>query len=109
MLGCEGFISGRHCWEVEVGDEGSWVVGLARESVRRKGEICPKEGIWAVGYALDQFWALTSPVTTLPLSWVPSRIRVCLDCDRGQVTFIDAGDEAPIFTFLPGSVPGARI
>nr|XP_032645704.1 zinc finger protein RFP-like [Chelonoidis abingdonii] len=56
VLGCEGFTSGRHCWEVE-----------------------------------------------------PSRIRVCLDCDRGQVTFIDAGDEAPIFTFPPGSVPGERI
>uniref|UniRef100_A0A452I011 Uncharacterized protein n=1 Tax=Gopherus agassizii TaxID=38772 RepID=A0A452I011_9SAUR len=104
VLGWEGFTSGRHCWEMEVGDRGGWVVGVAKESVRRRGEIRPGEGIWAVGYVLDQFWALTSPATHLPLSWVPSRIRVCLDCDQGQVTFIDAGDGAPIFTFPPGSV-----
>uniref|UniRef100_A0A452GZ42 Tripartite motif containing 10 n=1 Tax=Gopherus agassizii TaxID=38772 RepID=A0A452GZ42_9SAUR len=109
VLGCEGFTSGRHCWEVEVGDEGGWFVGVARESVRRKGQISPEEGICAVGCVLDQFWALTSPATPLPLSRAPSRIRVCLDCDRGQVTFIGAGDEAPIFTFPPGSVPGGRI
>ncbi|XP_029768739.1 zinc finger protein RFP-like [Terrapene carolina triunguis] len=109
VLGCEGFTSGRHCWEVEVGGGGGWFVGVARESVRRKGQISPEEGIWAVGYVLDQFWALTSPATLLPLSRFPSRIRVCLDCDRGQVTFIGAGDEAPIFTFPPGSVPGQRI
>ncbi|KAM7145809.1 zinc finger protein RFP-like, partial [Macrochelys suwanniensis] len=110
VLGCEGFTSGRHCWEVEVGDGGSWAVGVARESVRRKGGIScsPEGGIWAVGW-WGQFQALTSPVTPLPLSRAPSRIRVCLDCDRGQVTFIDAGDEAPIFTFPPGSVPGERI
>uniref|UniRef100_A0A8C0H0R6 Zinc finger protein RFP-like n=1 Tax=Chelonoidis abingdonii TaxID=106734 RepID=A0A8C0H0R6_CHEAB len=111
VLGCEGFTSGRHCWEVEVGDGGGWGVGVARESVRRKGEISrsPEGGIWAVERWRNQFQALTSPVTPLPLSRVPSRIRVCLDCDRGQVTFIDAGDEAPIFTFPPGSVPGGRI
>uniref|UniRef100_A0A8C0H321 Butyrophilin subfamily 1 member A1 n=1 Tax=Chelonoidis abingdonii TaxID=106734 RepID=A0A8C0H321_CHEAB len=110
VLGYEGFSSGRHCWEVEVGDGGGWAVGVARESVGRKGEIShsPEGGIWAVE-RLDQFQALTSPATPLPLSRVPSRIRVCLDCDRGQVTFIDAGDEAPIFTFPPGSVPGERI
>nr|XP_032630233.1 zinc finger protein RFP-like [Chelonoidis abingdonii] len=110
VLGCEGFTSGRHCWEVEVGDGQCWAVGVARESVGRKGGISrsPEGGIWAVE-RLDQFQALTSPVTPLPLSRVPSRIRVCLDCDRGQVTFIDAGDEAPIFTFPPGSVPGGRI
>uniref|UniRef100_A0A8C0H8B2 Zinc finger protein RFP-like n=1 Tax=Chelonoidis abingdonii TaxID=106734 RepID=A0A8C0H8B2_CHEAB len=103
VLGCEGFTSGRHCWEVEVGAGGYWAVGVARESVRRKGWISrsPKGGIWAVGCWGDQFQALTSPVTPLPLSRAPSRIRVCLDCDRGQVTFIDAGDEAPIFTFPP--------
>ncbi|XP_065421173.1 butyrophilin subfamily 1 member A1-like [Chrysemys picta bellii] len=111
VLGCEGFTSGRHCWEVEVGDGRFWSVGVARESVRRKGEISysPDEGIWAVWRWGDQFQALTSPEIPLPLSQIPSRIRVCLDCDQGQVTFIDAGDEAPIFTFPPGSVPGERI
>ncbi|XP_065421082.1 zinc finger protein RFP-like isoform X2 [Chrysemys picta bellii] len=111
VLGCGGFTSGRHCWEVEVGSGQYWAVGVARESVRRKGQIShsPEWGIWAVRQCGDQFWVLTSPVTPLPLSRVPSRIRVCLDCDRGQVTFIDAGDEAPIFTFPPGSVPGERI
>ncbi|XP_065420674.1 zinc finger protein RFP-like [Chrysemys picta bellii] len=112
VLGCEGFTSGRHCWEVEVGGWGGWAVGVAKESVRRKGQISrsPEGGIWAVQWCWGgQFQALTSPVTPLPLSRVPSRIRVCLDCDRGQVTFIDAGDEAPIFIFPPGSVPGERI
>ncbi|KAG6921707.1 tripartite motif-containing 39, partial [Chelydra serpentina] len=85
VLGCEGFTSGRHCWEVEVGDGLSWAVGVARESVgrRRRINLSPEEGIWAVQFG-GQFQALTSPVTPLPLSWVPSRIRVCLDCDRGQ-------------------------
>ncbi|XP_065420658.1 zinc finger protein RFP-like [Chrysemys picta bellii] len=113
VLGCEGFTSGRHCWEVEVemGDGELWAVGVARESVSRKGQISrsPEGGIWAVEWCRGQFRALTSTVTRVPLSRAPSRIRVCLDCDRGQVTFIDAGDEAPIFTFPPGSVPGERI
>ncbi|XP_067407680.1 butyrophilin subfamily 1 member A1-like [Emydura macquarii macquarii] len=111
VLGCEGFTSGRHYWEVEVGDGQGWTVGVARESVSRKGGISPSPegGIWAVERWGDQFQALTSPWTPLPLSRVPSRIRVCLDCDRGQVTFFDAGDQAPIFTFPPASVPGGRI
>ncbi|XP_044837718.1 butyrophilin subfamily 1 member A1-like isoform X2 [Mauremys mutica] len=112
VLGCEGFTSGRHCWEVEVGDGRYWAVGVSRESVGRKGQISrsPEGGIWAVERDWwGQFQALTSPATPLPLSRVPSRIRVCLDCDRGLVTFIDTGDEAPIFTFPPGSVPGERI
>ncbi|XP_074873285.1 zinc finger protein RFP-like [Carettochelys insculpta] len=111
VLGCEGFTSGRHCWEVEVGDGLFWAVGVARESVRRKGwiSLSPEGGIWAVEKWDGQFQALTSPETPLTLSRAPRRIRVCLDCDRGQVTFIDAGAEAPIFTFPPGSVPGGRI
>ncbi|XP_043352780.1 zinc finger protein RFP-like isoform X1 [Dermochelys coriacea] len=111
VLGCEGFTAGRHCWEVEVGDGERWAVGVARESVRRKGVISlsPEGGIWAVERWWGQFRALTSPETPLPWHQAPSRIRVCLDCDQGQVTFIDVGDEAPIFTFPPGSVPGERI
>ncbi|XP_074873258.1 zinc finger protein RFP-like [Carettochelys insculpta] len=109
VLGREGFTSGRHYWEVEVRGGQRWAVGVARGSVSRKGEISlsPKAGIWAVRMCGVQFWALTWPEDTpLPLHQAPSRIRVCLDCDRGQVTFIDAGAEVPIFTYPPGSIPG---
>ncbi|XP_043352842.1 butyrophilin subfamily 2 member A2-like isoform X3 [Dermochelys coriacea] len=111
VLGCEGFTAGRHCWEVEVGDGELWAVGVARESVRRKGwiSLSPEQGIWALGQCGGHFRAFISPEAPLPLSQVPSRIWVCLDCDRGQVTFGDAGDEAPVFTFPPGSVTGERI
>ncbi|XP_075769057.1 zinc finger protein RFP-like [Pelodiscus sinensis] len=111
VLGREGFTSGRHCWEVEVGDGKDWAVGVARESVSRKGRISrsPEEGIWAVQWWGGFFQALTDPeVTPLQLS-TPHRIWVCLDCDQGQVTFIDADAEALIFTFPPGSLPGERI
>uniref|UniRef100_A0A8C4Y6M6 Uncharacterized protein n=1 Tax=Gopherus evgoodei TaxID=1825980 RepID=A0A8C4Y6M6_9SAUR len=84
---------GRHCWEVEVGDALFWAVGVVRESVGRKGWISCSSGggIWAVQWCRGRFQVLTSLVTSLPLSRIPSRIWVCLDCDQGQVTFIDAG------------------
>uniref|UniRef100_A0A8C0J3W5 Zinc finger protein RFP n=1 Tax=Chelonoidis abingdonii TaxID=106734 RepID=A0A8C0J3W5_CHEAB len=111
VLGCEGFTSGRYYWEVEVGGEIIWAVGVARESVRRKGLICfnPEWGIWAVEQWWGEFQALTSPKTPLPLSWVPRRIRVCLDYEQGLVTFLDADNDAPIFTFPPASFNGERI
>ncbi|XP_044888542.1 zinc finger protein RFP-like isoform X2 [Mauremys mutica] len=111
VLGCEGFTLGRHCWGVEVGDGERWAVGVARESVRRKGWIShnPEGGIWAVQRWGCQFQALTFPETPLPLSRVPRRIRVSLDCEWGQVAFFDADNEAPIFTFLPASFTGQRI
>ncbi|XP_019405936.1 PREDICTED: zinc finger protein RFP-like isoform X2 [Crocodylus porosus] len=117
VLGCEGFTSGRHCWEVEVA-RGFWAMGIARESVRRKGmiRISPEEGIWAVQRrsvvhrGLSHFEALTSlGPTPLPLCQAPSRVRVCLDYSWGQVSFLDAGTESPIFTFPLASFAGDKI
>ncbi|XP_059570907.1 butyrophilin subfamily 1 member A1-like [Alligator mississippiensis] len=112
VLGCEGFTSGRHCWEVEVPESRFWAVGVVRESVRRKGQIhfCPEQGIWAVRRCLGQCQALTSPrPTRLSLHWSPRRIRVYLDYAAGWVSFLDAGTEAPIFTFPPASFTRDRI
>ncbi|XP_067425848.1 butyrophilin subfamily 1 member A1-like [Emydura macquarii macquarii] len=112
VLGCEGFTSGRHCWEVEVRDGGNWwAAGVARESVKRSGWINfdPEGGIWALQRSGGQFQALTSPVTPLPLSQVPSRFWVSLDYEQGQVAFFDAGNEDPIFTFPLTSFTGERI
>ncbi|KYO21512.1 hypothetical protein Y1Q_0001699 [Alligator mississippiensis] len=77
VLGHEGFISGRHCWEVEVQQGIFWAMGVAKESVRRKGKIHlrPEDGIWAVQRRFHQFQALTAP-TPIPLSehQVPNRV-----------------------------------
>uniref|UniRef100_A0A674IY19 Uncharacterized protein n=1 Tax=Terrapene triunguis TaxID=2587831 RepID=A0A674IY19_9SAUR len=111
VLGLEGFSSGRHYWEVEVEDGGAWAVGVARESVRRKGRVNvnPEEGIWAVGQCGTQYLALTSPKIPLSLGERPRTIGIYLDCEEGRVAFFDADNEAPIFTFPPASVPGEKI
>ncbi|XP_009329440.1 PREDICTED: tripartite motif-containing protein 7-like [Pygoscelis adeliae] len=106
VLAAEGFIAGRHYWEVEVGDGESWVLGAARESVRRKEKIdfAPEEGIWAVGLNWkgknwDQYQAFTSPETPLSLCERPRKIGVYLDYEGGWVAFYNADNMAPIFTF----------
>ncbi|XP_043352843.1 tripartite motif-containing protein 10-like [Dermochelys coriacea] len=111
VLGCKGFTSGRYCWDVEVGGGERWAVGVARESLKRKGMINfnPEEGIWAVERCLDQYQALTSPESPLSLSRNPRRIRVSLDYEAGEVAFCYADNEAPIFTFPPAAFAGDRI
>uniref|UniRef100_A0A8B9T2Q2 Tripartite motif-containing protein 7 n=1 Tax=Anas platyrhynchos TaxID=8839 RepID=A0A8B9T2Q2_ANAPL len=106
VLAAEGFVAGRHYWEVEVGDGESWVLGAARESVRRKEKIdfAPEEGIWAVGLNWkgknwDQYQAFTSPETPLSLCERPRKIGVYLDYEGGWVAFYNADNMAPIFTF----------
>nr|XP_047911630.1 butyrophilin subfamily 1 member A1-like isoform X5 [Anser cygnoides] len=112
VLGREEFREGRHFWEVE--GEGEWLkyswwaVGVARASVKRKGEInmSPEEGIWAVQYDQGQLKSLTSPQTPLSVSPVPTRIWVCLDCTQQQVSFINADNGVEIFTFTAASFNG---
>ena len=55
VLGSEGFNSGSHYWDVEVGTGTDWCVGVTPESNQRKGghllmgesEVC---GVWVVFY-----------------------------------------------------------
>uniref|UniRef100_A0A7M4F568 Zinc finger protein RFP-like n=1 Tax=Crocodylus porosus TaxID=8502 RepID=A0A7M4F568_CROPO len=113
VLGCEGFASGKHFWEVEVEDKGAWAVGIARGSVMRKGHVSPspKGGIWAV----ERWWrgeyiALTSPDwTPLFLGSAPRRVQVYLNYEWGQVTFSDADTNVLIFTFPLSSFTGEKV
>ncbi|XP_021269126.1 butyrophilin subfamily 3 member A1-like [Numida meleagris] len=115
VLGREEFREGRHCWEVEViRQQGkySWcALGVARASVKRKGEmvLSPEEGIWALQYDEGKLKALTAPPTPLTLSPVPTRVWVFLDCAQGQVTFINALNGVEIFAFPSASFNGEKV
>uniref|UniRef100_A0A8C0FQW0 Uncharacterized protein n=1 Tax=Bubo bubo TaxID=30461 RepID=A0A8C0FQW0_BUBBB len=107
VLGCEGFTSGRHFWEVEVGQGGVWALGVARASVKRKGpmSLTPKEGVWA----LEAYHSLISPRANLRLNPLPRRIRVSLDYEGGRVAFFSADDDAPILVYTRASFNGERV
>ncbi|KAJ8281395.1 hypothetical protein GJAV_G00067200 [Gymnothorax javanicus] len=102
VLGSEGFSSGRHSWDVEVGGaEVWWVVGVAKESVCRKGDANPSPagGVWGIGLNRGKYFTLTSPPTPLTVRRKPQRVRVQLDWDRGEVSFTDPTNNTPLYTF----------
>ncbi|NXD03934.1 BT1A1 protein, partial [Certhia familiaris] len=112
VLGHQRFSSGRHCWDVDVGDGGDWAVGVARESVRRKGRLSlgPQGGIWGLEKWGGQVRALTArKVTLVALRWLPRRVSVHLDCGGGTVAFFDAEDGGLLFAFSRVAFGGERV
>ncbi|KAJ8245673.1 hypothetical protein GJAV_G00273230 [Gymnothorax javanicus] len=102
LLGSEGFSSGRHSWDVDVGGaEGWWRVGVAKESVCRKGGVplTPAAGVWGIGLWGGEYIALTSPPKRLTVRRKLQRVRVQLDWDRGKVSFSDLTNNTHLYTF----------
>ncbi|XP_076772976.1 tripartite motif-containing protein 10 isoform X1 [Arvicanthis niloticus] len=98
-----GFTGGRHTWvvNVDLAHGGSCTVGVAREDIRRKGELRlrPEEGIWAVRLAWGFVSALGSFPTRLALEEQPRKVQVSLDYEVGWVTFVNAVTQEHIYTF----------
>ncbi|XP_060731900.1 zinc-binding protein A33-like [Tachysurus vachellii] len=101
ILGSEGFNSGTHCWDVDVGDCTWWNMGVMTESAQRKGEIISRSGIWCVVYYKGEYLACSTPQTLTPLSVEQKlqRIRVKLDWDRGKLSFSNPLTNTHIHTF----------
>ncbi|XP_047431379.1 E3 ubiquitin-protein ligase TRIM35-like [Mugil cephalus] len=101
VLGWEGISSGKLAWDVHVGDNTAWVVGVAKESVKRKEKVSSvlNNGYLCVYFYHKMYFAGTSPLTRLSLKKNPQTIRVQLDCDKGRVSFHDPHNNALIYTF----------
>ncbi|XP_017309217.1 zinc-binding protein A33 isoform X2 [Ictalurus punctatus] len=101
VLGSEGFSSGLHCWDVEVGSSTFWMLGVTTESVQRKEFNVFPSGAWGIGYD-DQKLCARSPseaYTPLPLTTKPQMVRIRLDMDSGEVWFLDPASNAVIHMF----------
>ncbi|XP_072113528.1 E3 ubiquitin-protein ligase TRIM39-like [Mobula birostris] len=108
VLGSEGFTSGRHYWEVEVMGSRRWSLGVAAESVKRKGRVTlgPETGFWTIGRFDDEMWVLTSPVSRLPAGPIPGRVGVYLSYESGTVSFYNAETKSHLHTFTGNKFTG---
>lgn len=91
VLGSEGFISGTHCWDVEVGDNSCWSLGLMTAPKQRKEYVFSYTDFWCVEYMDGGFM---SPIpkeysTCFTIKKKLQRVRVLLDWERGKVSFSD--------------------
>ncbi|XP_019329905.1 PREDICTED: E3 ubiquitin-protein ligase TRIM39, partial [Aptenodytes forsteri] len=102
VLAAQGFTSGRHYWEVEVGDKTHWALGVCKDSVSRKGELTPlpETGYWRVRlWNGDKYAATTTPFTPLTVRVKPKRVGVFVDYEAGKVAFYNVTDRSHIYTF----------
>lgn len=107
VLGHQGFSTGRHYWEVEVGRKTAWRLGVAREDVPR-GEVAANGtsgGFWTLALKAGCVLACTDPQPTkINVSTRLVRIGVFLDCEKEEVSFYNAVTMSPIYTFTMGTV-----
>ncbi|XP_053084273.1 E3 ubiquitin-protein ligase TRIM11 isoform X2 [Pangasianodon hypophthalmus] len=108
----EGYDTGRHYWEVSVGDNKDWKVGVVRDSAQRKGlfDMSPRNGYYVLWWSTNHLQALTSPpLTKVKMNGRLRYLGVYLDCDEGHVTFYNAKTGSEIYSFTSEGAFGERM
>ncbi|XP_063332625.1 E3 ubiquitin-protein ligase TRIM39-like [Pelmatolapia mariae] len=102
VLGRQSFSSGRFYFEVQVKGKTDWILGVARESVNRKGgnSVKPQDGFWALWLRNNnEYTACTGPAAVLSLQSAPDKVGVFVDYEERLVSFYDVYAAAFIYSF----------
>ncbi|XP_049428138.1 E3 ubiquitin-protein ligase TRIM21-like [Epinephelus fuscoguttatus] len=102
VLAKQSFSSGRFYFEVQVKGKTEWTLGVARESIDRKGEIplSPRCGYWTIWLRNRyEYKALAGPSVRLSLKSQPQKVGVFVDYEEGLVSFYDVDAAALTYSF----------
>ncbi|XP_034540616.1 E3 ubiquitin-protein ligase TRIM21-like [Notolabrus celidotus] len=98
----QSFSSGRFYFEVQVKGKTDWDLGVARESINRKGDITltPQDGLWTIWLRNEnEYKALADPPVDLSLQSGPEKVGVFVDYEEGLLSFYDVDAAALIYSF----------
>ncbi|XP_059689121.1 butyrophilin subfamily 2 member A1 [Gavia stellata] len=91
LVGKEGFAAGKHYWEVEVGRQQDWVLGVVREKGRQEEErTLPGKHYWALHSSQGEIFSSEGDRRIEKQQMSSSVIGVLLDLEEGQVNFYEA-------------------
>ncbi|XP_070789486.1 E3 ubiquitin-protein ligase TRIM39-like [Pituophis catenifer annectens] len=108
VLGWQEFSTGRHFWTVGVRDAVEWSLGVAKKPLNLTNVEETRH--WQVGKWGGDYMAISpSECSDLVLTEEPTRIRVSLNCEGGQVSFFDAKTAALLHTFSDASLVGETL
>ncbi|XP_049899714.1 E3 ubiquitin-protein ligase TRIM21-like [Epinephelus moara] len=102
VLGKQSFSSGNFYFTVQVKGKTDWDLGVARESINRKGVItlCPQYGYWTLCLRNgNEYKALDACPVRLSLKSQPQKVGVFVDYEEGVVSFYDVDAAALIYSF----------
>ncbi|KAM4826688.1 butyrophilin-like protein 3 [Thomomys bottae] len=102
LVTCQGFLSGKHYWEVNVGHNKSWYLGVCRDSVDRKKlhvNLSPMNGYWVLGLETEDLYFVNNPnrIRLYPRSNL-TKVGIFLDYECGTLSFFNADDPSLIYT-----------
>ncbi|KAI4789069.1 hypothetical protein KUCAC02_035463 [Chaenocephalus aceratus] len=102
VLAKQSFSSRRFYYEVQVEGKTQWTLGVARESINRKGQITvsPQKGYWTIVLRNgNEYSACAGPPVRLSLKSQPQKVGVFVDYEEGLVSFYDVDAAALIYSF----------
>ncbi|XP_040853495.1 pyrin-like [Ochotona curzoniae] len=107
-LGTPSFLSGRHYWEVEVRDKTTWMLGVCKASVSRKGSmtLSPENGYWVMMMKQNEYQVSSFPPTRLKMREPPRRVGIFLDYMTRNISFYNVTARSHIYTFTSFSSSG---
>ncbi|XP_034047882.1 LOW QUALITY PROTEIN: probable E3 ubiquitin-protein ligase TRIML1 [Thalassophryne amazonica] len=101
VLAKRSFSAGRFYFEVQVKGKTEWDLGVARESVNRKGNItlCPQNGYWTIWLRNEKYDANAGPSVCLSVRSQPEKVGVFVDYEEGLISFYDVDATDLLYSF----------
>ncbi|XP_071358781.1 E3 ubiquitin-protein ligase TRIM21-like [Trachinotus anak] len=102
VLAKEGFTTGKFYYEVQVEGKTRWAVGVARESVERKGDtkLSITAGFWTLDFGFKEGeYGTSEGCPAITLEEKLQKVGVFVDYNEGVVSFYDVDSKSHVFSF----------